>query len=108
MKLTNLVLTAVLALTFTTTANAEKYKMNKCIIAETSFWDVYKKAYGEDDKSLIDALGEENKIAYIKLHKSKLIQEIAEVRNGCKTMDEDVQSAYDKKMNELEDALNNL
>ena len=108
MKFTNLVLTAVLALTFTTTANAEKYKMNVCIIAETSFWDAYKKAYSEDDKSLIDALGEENKIAYLKLHKSNLIKEIEEVRKRCKTMDKDVQGAYDKKMNELDEALNKL
>ena len=108
MKLTKLLLTAILALTFTPTANAERYKMNKCIIAETSFWDAYKAAYGQEDQSFVDALGEENKIAYLKLHKSNLIKEIEEVRNRCKTMDKDVQSAYDKKMKELQEALNKL
>ncbi len=108
MKLTKLFLTAALVLTFSTTANAQKYKMNTCIIAETSFWDAHNAAYGQDDQSFVDALGEENKIAYLNLHKSKLIKEIEEVRKRCKTMDKDIQSAYDKKMNALDEAINKL
>ena len=108
MKLSKILLTALVTLAFTTTANADGYKLKMCERAETSFWDAYKKAYAQEDHSFIEALGEENKRAYFNLHKSELIKQIEEVRNRCKTMDKDVQGAYDKKMSELDEELNKL
>jgi len=108
MKLTNLFLMAVVALTFTTTANAEKYKMNVCIIAETSFWDIVKKASDDSEHDIVRSFGESEQIAYFKLLKSDLVKNMDEVRKRCKNMDKDVSKAYDKTQTKLQDELTKL
>jgi hypothetical protein len=108
MKLTNILFAGLLALTFTSTANAENFKMKTCIIAETSFWDAYKGAYDSSEHSFVDSLSEENKEAYFNLHKGDLQKKMDEVRHRCKTMDKVIESAYEKKMSELQDQLNKL
>jgi len=98
----------LLSLTLTGSLSAENFKMKKCIIAETSFWDAYKKAYDSSDHSFVDALQESDKIAYFNLHKGELQQKMTEVQTRCKTTDKDLQSAYEKKMAELQEALSKL
>ena len=108
MKLTNILFVGLIALSITTTAQAENYKMETCVIAETAFWDAYKKAYADSEHSFIDILGDENKEAYFKLHKGELEKRMNEVRNRCRKMDPVVDAQYVKKMAELQDELNKL
>ena len=108
MKLTNILFAGLLLLVFTSTMHAEEYKMETCIIAETSFWDAYKKAYADSEHSFVDSLSSENKIAYFNLYKGELQGKMDEVRNRCKTMDKVVEQQYEKKMRELQDQLNKL
>ena len=108
MRLTNILFVGLLALSIATAAHAENYKMGKCVIAETSFWDAYKEAYAESEHSFIDILSDDNKEAYFKLHKGDLQKKMEEVRKRCKRMDKDLDAAFKKKMSELQDELNKL
>ena len=108
MKLKTILLGSLLTLSFTAAAHAENYKMGKCVIAETSFWDAYKEAYAESEHSFVDILSDDNKEAYFKLHKGDLQKKMEEVRKRCKRMDKDIDAAFEKKMSELQDELNKL
>ena len=51
MKLTKILLMALIALTFTTTANADGYKFKMCERAETAFWDTIANSNSSTDQS---------------------------------------------------------
>ena len=108
MKLGNIVFMGLLALGISTAAHAEEYKMESCVIAETAFWDTYKKAYADSEHSFIDILSNENKEAYFNLHKGELERKMNEVRHRCRKVDPVVDAQYTKKMNELQDQLTKL
>jgi len=106
MKLRKILLTALVTLAFTTTVNADKYKLKSCERAETSFWDTIQKTYSSADHSFIDSLDATNQIAYLKLSLSDIEKSIAEVRKRCITTDKDILDAYEKKKSEIQEQLN--
>jgi len=109
MKLNKILLTALVTLAFTTTVNADKYKLKVCERAETSFWDTVQKAYGSADHSFINSLDATNQIAYLKLALSDIEKSIAEVRNRCKGVaSKDIVDAYEKKKSEISTQMNAL
>ena len=109
MKLTKILLATLIALVFTTGANAEDYyKTNVCRIAEASFWDAYKNAYRIEDQSFVESLDVANQRAYFKLAKGKLESSIDEVYKRCTPMDKDLLEAYEKKKSEIQAKLNAL
>jgi len=93
MKLNKILLTALVTLTFTTTVNADEYKMNTCVIAETAFWDIHKKPY---DRSNYTFLNTEDKINQIQLAKADLELAMDNVINKCSKVDKDIKSQYEK------------
>ena len=109
MKLTKILLTALVTLTFTTTVNAEGYKFAKCERAETAFWDTEQKANNSADQSFIESLGEQDQIAYYKKALGEMELSIAEVRKRCKGVaSKDILDAYEKKKSEIKDKINAL
>ena len=56
MKLSKILLMALVTLAFTTTANADRYKLKVCERAETSFWDTLQNTYSSADHSFIESL----------------------------------------------------
>ena len=109
MKLTKILLTALVTLAFTTTANADGYKLKVCERAETSFWDTIAKSNSSIDQSLVESLGEKDQIAYHKIALGNIEKSIAEVRKRCKGIaSKDILDAYEKKKSEIQDKLNAL
>jgi len=108
MTIKSIILTGLLGLALTSTLSAKDFKTNSCNIAETAFWDAYKKAYDSSDHSFIDALQESDKIAYFNLHKGELHKKMQEVEHRCSKIDEVLASAYSKKIEELQNELNKL
>ena len=109
MKLTKILLTALVTLTFTTAANAEGYKFKMCERAETSFWDTVQKANNSADQSFIESLGEQDQIGYYKKALGEMELSIAEVRKRCKGIaSKKILDAYEKKKSEIQDKLNAL
>ncbi len=109
MKLTKILLTALVTLTFTTTANADGYKFKMCERAETSFWDTLTKADNGSDQSFIESLEAKDQIVYYKTTLGKMEQSIAEVRKRCKGVaSKDIVDSYEKKKSEIQDKLNAL
>ncbi len=108
MKLTKLFLTAALALTFSTTVNADTFKTNVCLIAETSYWDAYKKATDNGEHDIVRNFGEGQQIAYFKLLKSDLMKTMNEVTERCAKMDKVVSSQYTKTIEKLNIELSKL
>jgi hypothetical protein len=105
MKLSKILLTTLIALAFTATANADRYKLKVCERAETSFWDTVQSTYSSADHSFIDSLDATNQRAYLKLAQSKIEKSMAEVRNRCKTTDKDIIAAFEKKKSEIQEQL---
>ncbi len=109
MKLNKILLTALVTLAFTTTVNADKYKLKVCERAETSFWDTAQKANNSADQSFIESLGEQDQIMYYKKALGEMELSIAEVRNRCKGVaSKDILDAYEKKKSEIQDKINAL
>ena len=107
MKLNKILLTALVTLAFTTTVNADKFKLKVCERAEMSFWNTVQKSYSSADHSFVDSLDASNQIAYLKLSLSDIEQSIAEVRNRCKGVaSKDIVDAYEKKKSEIQKQLN--
>ena len=96
---------ALVTLAFTTTANADRYKLKVCERAEMSFWDTLQNTYGSADHSFIASLGATNQIAYLKMAQSKIEKSMTEVRDRCKTTEKDIIAAYEKKKNEIQEQL---
>jgi len=108
-NLTKILLTALVTLTFTTTANADRYKLGVCKRAETSFWDTIQNANSSEDQSFIESLEAKDQIAYYKTALGKIELSITEVRKRCKGVaSKDILDAYEKKKNEIQDRLNAL
>ena len=109
MKLTKILLTALVTLAFTTTANAEGYKLGVCKRAEMSFWDTIVKANNSADQSFIESLEARDQIVYYKTTLGEMELSIAEVRKRCKGVaSKDILAAYEKKKSEIQDKLNAL
>ena len=108
MTIKSMVLAGLLGLALTSTLSAENFKTRSCNIAESAFWDAYKKAYDSSEHSFVDALQESDKIAYFKLHKGELHKKMEEVEKRCKRIDKVVASQYSKKIAELDEELNKL
>ena len=105
MKLTQLLLTALVTLTFTATANAVGYKLKSCERAETSFWDTIQSANSSSDQ-FIDA---KDQVTNYKMTLGKIELSINEVRNRCKGVaSKDIVDAYEKKKSEIQGKLNAL
>ncbi len=108
MKLSKLILPLLLTLAFSTTANAEKYKFQVCIDAESSFWKTLEERNSNTDKSLYESLDEKDKRNYLMIVSGKIEQSMGDVRSRCKTMSPDVLAAYNKKIRELQKQLDSL
>ena len=109
MKLTKILLTALVTLAFTATANAEEYKLGVCKRAETSFWDTIVKANNSADQSFIESLEAKDQITYYKTALGNIELSINEVRKRCKGVaSKDIVDAYEKKKSEIQDKLNAL
>jgi len=106
MKLRNILLTALVTLTFTTTANAE-YKFAKCERAETAFWNAIQKA--DSDQSFIESLESNVQVTYYNMALGNIEQSLTEVRNRCKGVaSKDILASYNKKKSEINKHLNAL
>ena len=106
MKLTKILLAALVTLAFTTTTNAEGYKFGVCKRAETSFWDTIVKANNSADQSFVESLGKKDQIAYYKTTLGEMKLSISEVKNRCKGVaSKDIVDAYEKKKSEIQDKL---
>ena len=106
MKLSKILLTALAALTFTTTANAE-YKFAKCERAETAFWAAIQKA--DSDQSFIESLESNVQVTYYNMALGNMEKSLTEVRNRCKgKASKDILTAYNKKKSEINKHLNAL
>jgi len=105
MKLNKILLTVLVTLAFTTTVNADRYKLKVCERAETSFWDTVQNTYSSADHSFIASLDASNQIAYLKMAKSKIEKSMDEVRKRCKKTEKDIIAAYEKKKNEIQEQL---
>ena len=105
MKLKKILLTTLATLAFTTTVNADGFKLKMCERAETAFYDTVQNTYSSADHSFIASLDVANQIAYLKMAQSKIETSIAEVRERCKTTDKDIVAAYEKKKSEIEEQL---
>ena len=109
MKLTKILLTALVTLTFTTTANADRYKFQTCTKAETAFWDIIQNTNTSIDQSLIESLGEQDQIAYYNVSMGNLEKSLTEVRKRCKGVaSKDILDAYKEKKSEIQKKLNAL
>jgi hypothetical protein len=107
MKLTKILLTLLVTLSFSATANADRYKLKSCERAEMAFWDAIQKA--DSDQSFIESLGEKDQITYYNMAKGNIERTIAEVRKRCKGIaSKDILDAYEKKKSEIESHLNAL
>ena len=105
MKLFQILLTALVALSFTTTVNAEGYKFAKCERAETAFWDTLQSTYSSADHSFIESLDAATQRSYLKMAESKIEKSMAEVRDRCKITDKDIIAAFEKKKSEIQEQL---
>ena len=105
MKLRKILLMSLVTFAFTTTANADRYKLKVCERAEISFWDTLQNTYSSADHSFVASLDASNQIAYFKMSQSKIEKSIAEVRNRCKKTDKDIVAAYEKKNSEIQEQL---
>ena len=109
MKLSKILLTALVTLAFTTTANADRYKLKVCERAEVSFWDTIKNANSSADQSFIGSLGEKDQIGYYKMSLGKIEASLTEVRKRCKSgASKDIVDAYEKKKSEIESQISSL
>jgi peptidoglycan hydrolase CwlO-like protein len=99
---------ALVTLTFTTTANADKYKLKVCERAEMSFWDTIQNTYSSADHSFVDSLDATNQLGYFKMAKSKIEKSMDEVRKRCKTTEKDIIAAYEKKISKIEEQLSKV
>ncbi len=109
MKLTKILLMALIALTFTTTANADGYKFKMCERAETAFWDTIANSNSSTDQSLVEIFGEKDQVAYYKMTLGKIEGSLAEVRKRCKGVaSKDILDAYEKKKSEIESQISSL
>ena len=109
MKLNKILLTALVTLAFTTTVNADGYKLAMCERAETAFWDTITNSNSSIDQSFIKSLGEKDQIGYYKMALGKIEQSISEVRIRCKGVaSKDILDAYEKKKSEIQNELNAL
>ncbi len=106
MKLSKILLTALVALAFTTTANAE-YKFAKCERAETAFWNTVQKA--DNDQSFIESLESNVQRTYYNMALGDIEKSLTEVRKRCKgNASKDILTAYSKKTSEINKHLNSL
>ena len=109
MKLTKILLTSLVALAFTATANADGFKLKMCERAETSFWDTIQSANSSSDQSFIESIEAKDQVAYYKTALGKIELSINEVRKRCKGVaSKDILDAYEKKKSEIQDKLNAL
>jgi len=108
MKLRKLILPLLITLAFSTTANAQKYKFQVCIDAESSFWKTLGERNSNTDKSLYESLDKKDKRNYLMIVSGKIEQSMGDVKNRCKTMSPDVVDAYNKKIRELQKQVNTL
>ncbi len=106
MKLRNILLTVLVTLAFTTTANAE-YKFAKCERAETAFWAAIQKA--DSDQSFIESLESKVQVTYYNMALGDIEKSLTEVRKRCKgNASKDILAAYNKKTSEIAKHLNAL
>ena len=105
MKLNKILLTVLVTLAFTTTVNADRYKLKVCERAETSFWDTVQNTYSSADHSFIESLDATTQRSYLKMAESKIEKSMAEVRDRCKTTDKDIIAAFEKKKSEIQEQL---
>ena len=105
MKLSKILLAALVTLAFTTTSNADGYKLKVCERAEISFWDTLQNTYSSADHSFIESLDAATQRGYLKMAESKIEKSMAEVRDRCKTTDKDIIAAFEKKKSEIEEQL---
>ena len=109
MKRTKILLTALLTLAFTATANADGYKLKSCERAETSFWDTIQNENTSSDHSFIENFEAKDQVGYYKTALGKMELSINEVRKRCKGVaSKDILDAYEKKKSEIQDKLNAL
>ena len=109
MKLTKILLTTLMVLAFTTTANADGYKMKMCERAETAFWDAIAEADTNIDGGFVGSLEEKVQISYYKMSLGKIEGSIAEVRKRCKGIaSKDILDAYEKKKSQIESQISAL
>ena len=109
MKLTKIILTTLLTLAFTTTANAEGYKLKSCERAETSFWDTIQNENTSSDQSFIENFDAKDQVGYYKTALGKIELSINEVRKRCKEgAYKEILDAYEKKKSDIQDKLNAL
>ena len=107
MKLTQILLTTLVTLTFT--ANADGFKLKMCERAETSFWDTVQSANSSSDQSYIESIDAKDQETYYKKALGKIELSINEVRKRCKGVaSKDILDAYEKKKSEIQDKLNAL
>ena len=105
MKLSRILLMALVTLAFTTAANADKYKLKVCERAEISFWDTLQSTYSSADHSFIESLDAATQRSYLKMAESKIEKSMAEVRDRCKTTEKDIIAAFEKKKSEIQEQL---
>ena len=109
MKVTQILLTAIVTLTFTATANAEGFKLKMCERAETSFWDTIQSANSSADQSYLESIDAKGQVTYYKKSLGKIELSINEVRKRCKGVaSKDILDAYEKKKSEIQGKLNAL
>ena len=106
MKLNKILLTIIVTLAFTTTVNADKYKLKVCERAEKSFWDTLQNTYSSADHSFIESLDATTQRSYLKMAESKIEKSMVEVRDRCKTTEKDIIAAFEKKKSEIQVQLN--
>ncbi len=109
MKSTKILLTTLMVLAFTTTANADSYKMKVCERAETAYWDAIAEADTNIDGGFAGSLEEKVQISYYKMALGKIESSITEVRKRCKGVaSKDIVDAYEKKKSKIENKINSL
>lgn len=109
MKLSNILLTTLLVVVFSATANAEGYKLKSCERAETSFWNTVQNANTSSDQSFIESFKVEEQRGYYKIALGKIELSINEVKKRCKGVaSKDILEAYEKKKSEIHNRLNAL
>ena len=109
MELRKLLLPILATLAFTTTVNADEFKLKMCVRAETAFWDTVQNANSSTDQSFIGILDEKDKVGYYKMSLGKIKASLTEVERRCKgSASKDILDAYEKKNSEIQSKINAL
>ena len=104
MKLSKILLTAFVTLTFTPTIINAEYKFAMCERAEKAFYDTIQK-----DQSYITSLESKDQVTSYNLALGSMEQSLKEVKKRCKGVaSEDILASYNKKKSEIEKNLNAL